>query len=430
MKAAAFVDLDADGYADVLAAMRSGGLRAWRNPGRNGGAFAESTAEMGLDNEAIPAETPGFFALGDFNDDGRVDVFFAVGQGLLLVQGDSGRFTPRETEFYGAFKSGRDREAGWSGAGGFAPIWREDSLDLVFPMEVSLSVWTLQRGKLGDVSAYGNEINEGVTAGLATLAEDLNMDGYVDLYTTSWSPDRGNTFYTNRGYGSFMNPFNYAAEGFAGSANDVGAWGTAAGDIDGDGATDLLLGGTDGKLRVVRNLSLELGRRQAHPRPIRQWKVLIDAAVLSVRVRDRVGAVGARVRVYGVDGRFIMQRQVGLHALTGCSSPTACEVVLRHPGKHRVEVRLTDGTVRSWMIDAEPRARMVLDTRATPTEPVGEATGEGAVGEGLPKLTTAPAETPSPAGSIWTVMGVLCGVGVLVAAAAWVMLRRKNRGRA
>jgi hypothetical protein len=58
------------------------------------------------------------------------------------------------------------------------------------------------------------------------------------LYTLSWSRKKGNSFLANRGYGSFMNPFNYETEGFEGSAHDFGAWGAAAGDIDGDGAVD------------------------------------------------------------------------------------------------------------------------------------------------------------------------------------------------
>ena len=59
-----------------------------------------------------------------------------------------------------------------------------------------------------------------------------------------------NQFHTNRGYGSFMDATLYNDAAF-GDAHGKGAWGAAAGDINGDGMNDLLLGHVDGSITVM-----------------------------------------------------------------------------------------------------------------------------------------------------------------------------------
>ncbi|MEX0653732.1 MAG: VCBS repeat-containing protein [Phycisphaeraceae bacterium] len=355
--AAAFVEIDGDGRPDVVISRRSRGLSVYRNPAAPGRSFADITAELGLDRPGLGGSTSGYFAPGDFDGDGRTDLYLGAGTGLILVQREPGRFATLEHD--GQFQfTGDQTQTPQTGAGGFAPLWAPDRMDLVAACQSHLVLLSHRDGQGMSVAGYGNEIQQMTSDQLATLPADLNADGTVDLFTLSREPGTANIFHANRGYGSFMAPENYLTyDAFPGEGYDRGAAGAAAGDVDGDGAEDLLLAGADGVLRLWMNGALE--HREAGEAATTQQRTLARTALLNIRLDRPRGVVGATVRLERGD-EVVALRPVGTTVLTGCRGPDAVSLAVREPGEHRLIVRYADGHERSVTLTLESGGRHAI----------------------------------------------------------------------
>jgi len=197
---ASFADLDADGAPDLLLAMDWGPVRLFRN---EGGRFREITADAGLDSLVGRWNA---IAPGDFDGDGALD-FVATGWGANLD------VPPRYSVFLGDF----DRNGSFDvleavrDSAGWRPLRRLD--------EVVRGLPTLNRLSF---AAYRD----------ATLTDLLGSDGEpaarVDVR------ELRHTVFLNRG-GRFE-PHPLPPE-----AQRSPALGVAVGDLDGDGAEDLVL---------------------------------------------------------------------------------------------------------------------------------------------------------------------------------------------
>lgn len=351
VRVATFADLDGDGWVDVLVSRQGGGLRAWRNPGAAGGAFADASAACGLDT--LAAQGDGLVTLGDWNLDGRLDIYYAAGKGRLLVQGGDGRFAS-------TFEGGPDLQSapGRSGAGTFAPLWRQDRLDLAIPGDSDLVLYTADdAGQPEDVVSYGNEIALQGTNQLATLVEDLDMDGYADLYAFPRN-DRRSNYHCYRGYGSFMKSELYRREFMPGEAYLTGAGGVVAADIDGDKANDLIVAGFDGRLSLVRSTCLA-GRADVDESALWHERKIAGASLIAISVAGQ-GAHGARVTVADAAGKVVTMRLLGFPVLTGCSTPSRTVLAVREPGEHTVTVRYTDGVEKQAKVSLTNAARLDL----------------------------------------------------------------------
>jgi hypothetical protein len=356
LKSSAFVEINGDGYPDVVISKIGGGLHVYLNPGAKGGVFTDATQSAGLADKQASPDGNGFFAPGDFNGDGRTDLFYAVGKGLLLAQGADGKFAAvfHDPDF--DFTTDGKAE-GLTGACCFAPLWRPDRLDLIATGQYRLH-WV---GKLGealcDLMPYGNEIWEGTDSMLPVIAEDLNADGNVDIYAGSRAVHR-NAIYGNRGYGSFTTPVLHKPGIFPGEANQRGAWGLAAGDAKGDGTNDLLLGGADGSLVLIPNNVL--ADRKPTENPTLAERVLARTKILTVHVRGKVGVLGAVVTLADDKGRVVGMRVIGSNVATGCRGPDTVNLAVRQPGAYTLTVRFSDGHVQRQPVDLtkEPHVTM------------------------------------------------------------------------
>jgi hypothetical protein len=257
------------------------------------------------------------------------------------------------------FSTDGERDTGRTGAACFAPLWRGDAFDLMVPQESVCALLTNHRGHVADVTHAGNELADASFRMLAALAEDLNADGHVDLYVLSSSDSQPNCLYVNRGYGSFMQVEKYKRDIFPGEAARIGAWGAAAGDVNGDGANDLLLGGVNGKLTLLVNDTLSL--RKGVENPTRQDRKLLATCIVSARVSGRIGVLGARVSLADAAGRVVGLRQIGSSVLTGCRGPDTVNLAVREPGRHVLTVRFSHGLLRKWELEVGEEARIVLN---------------------------------------------------------------------
>jgi len=336
---ATFEELDGDGWPDVLAATTSG-VRVYLNPGKPGAPFVDATANLGLDRPECGAGQGGMVSSGDWNGDGRCELFVAVGAGLFLSRDAAGVFQPRSHQLDLEIKSA---DGARSGGAAMGPIWSRDAMSLLVPRHAGFSLIVERAGKLEDFIGYGNETSEPSDKQLWTLAEDLNADGEVDLYTASGSAGSSDVYHLNRGAGSFMRPEKYGAI-FPGPGYKAGSWGVAAGDVDGDGAIDLLLGGSDGTVNLLLNAALD-ERQHLEESAVPTLVKLAQAHTLAITVKGPRGVVGATLSIADDQGRIVAVRRLGTNSVAGSWSGGPLQVTLRDAGSYTLTLRRSDGRV-------------------------------------------------------------------------------------
>jgi hypothetical protein len=357
LKTASFVELNGDGYPDVLASVTGRGLRVFVN--QQGKGFTEATQQMGLDR--LCGTGTGFVTTGDWNGDRRSDLFYAAGQGSLLVQDARGVFQAVQHDIAFKFTVGMDSTPGNTGAGVFLPLLSPDQMDLLVPLEDGWLTIANRQGRPVDVTPWGNEISEGSNDHFSSVAADLNLDGHVDFYTVSAAANGHNRFIVNRGYGSFMlaSVHKHYGHMFNGPAHERGGLALAVGDIDGNGAPDLAIGNQHGAITLILNDTL--AARTPIDHPPREVKVLQETRLLTVRVLGSKGVVNAGLRVRDEHGNLVARRDLTRNTSAGSCGPNHVCLALRHPAPYQLEVTYADGLVRKQPIDLTTQSRLTVN---------------------------------------------------------------------
>jgi hypothetical protein len=252
------LDFDGDGWPDVLVANDAKPNHLWIN--QKDGTFKEEAVQRGLATNVMGrAEANMGIAVGDVNGDGLLDVFvthLTEETHTLWAQGPPGYF--RDVTGRSALGLGGARSTGFGTA--LADFDNDGHLDLVIA-------------------------NGRVARGTRTPHADLDP---------FWHPyAERNLLFAGKGDGGFLNLSRHAPAlcDWPGVARAI-----LVGDIDNDGAPDLLVTTVAGRARLLRNVAPRRGG----------W--------LTCRVTDpalKRDAYGAEVTVVTADRRFVAAVQPG-----------------------------------------------------------------------------------------------------------------------
>lgn len=231
---ALFVDLDHDGDLDLLllANIRS---VVYRN--NLDGTFTEATAAFGLGIGARDA------AFGDFDGDGRVDMFVAGAADALLHNGGARRFS----DVTAASALPRDERSRAVASGDYN---NDGFIDLfILNADGSAATFWLNNGNgtfsRDDRSNAGTQTLRSTTGSSATFV-DYDNDGWLDLVVGGPSKV---VLLRNDGTGRFVDRSSLIPA----TARTAGASMVAATDFDADGDQDLMLVDGAGAPRILRN---------------------------------------------------------------------------------------------------------------------------------------------------------------------------------
>ncbi|HKG94549.1 MAG TPA: FG-GAP-like repeat-containing protein [Gemmatimonadaceae bacterium] len=235
---AVLVDLDHDGDLDLLL-LASGGRVVYRN--NLDGTFAEATAGFGMGGPGVPRDA----AFADFDGDGRVDLFVAneSGSDALLRNGGAQRFADVTAP------SGLTNDGG-SGAAAVGDYDNDGFLDL-FVARASGGEPALWRNGGGGTFARDRRSAAalrlaGSAAVLTATFVDYDNDGWLDLVVGTAA---GVLLFRNDGAGRLLDRSAVVAE----RVRAAGASAIAVSDVDGDGDEDLWLLDAAGAPRLLRN---------------------------------------------------------------------------------------------------------------------------------------------------------------------------------
>jgi len=339
----------------VVVSREDEGLSLYVNPGASSGAFEDLSESARLTGEECGAGQTGYFETCDWDLDGRGDLIFVSGPGLLLWQNGSGEFEPFDI-------AGQDSNyAGGTAAFGMIVRPGVSSAYLVAGDQKILACE--DSGNLVDVTRWGNEIQDPVSGMLMVLAEDLNCDGTVDLYAAGKAKGVSSFYVANRGYASFMLPEKYMSSKIIPPVvYNQPAWGLAAGDVNGDGAPDVLVGGLNGEVSLLVNETLKNRPDKADVSTTGDVRKQIQTRMFTIRCRADKGVLGSRLSLIDKEGRAVTHRWIGTNVGVGCCCPGEFTLAVREPGSYTLRLRLADGSTQEQEItvdDKTPRHQVL-----------------------------------------------------------------------
>jgi hypothetical protein len=274
----AMLDLDDDGWLDLVTLngteLEPGGRRARTWPAgqaprirlyRNArGRFVDATASSGLDRVGWASSV----CAGDADGDGRVDLFVtAFGRNALYRNAGQGRF--EDVTAKAGLDAGRDR---WGSGCSFLDMDRDGDLDLFVANYLALDLATAPEpgqgpnctwkglpvncgpkglptdtnllyrnngdGTFTDVSTASGVARVTGRYSMTAAAADLDDDGWIDIYVATDSTAA--ILYRNNHDGTFTDVALPSGAAYNELGSPQAGMGVALGDIDADGALDIL----------------------------------------------------------------------------------------------------------------------------------------------------------------------------------------------
>ena len=204
LTAATFIDFDGDGHEDILLANGFMGLRLYRNravaissapdAANTQPLFEEVSDKLGLGTWGAASSVKGdHLAIADVNGDGRPDVLYSAGSGVLLLNTPAG-FVPAQNSGL-SFK-----------AGGIAPIFANLTggklADLFVPQPDGCRVYRNNGdGSFTDITAQSGDLASLKANATSAAFADFAGRGTADLFVGCLNGS--NRYYRNNGKGQF-----------------------------------------------------------------------------------------------------------------------------------------------------------------------------------------------------------------------------------
>ncbi len=338
---AAWLDYDGDGRPDLLLGNGFHGLRLYRNKGKAEPLwFEDVSARVGLGPDGIGGSLKGdSLTVCDVNGDGRPDVLYGAGTGLLLLNTPDGFKEAKDSGI--VFKPGRVGPV-------FGDFDGDGSPDLFVPQEGTSKLFRNDgKGHFRDVTAAAGDLAKPLGCATCAAWGDFDNDGHLDLIVGCL---RGpNHLLRNRGDGTFED----ATEAMGLHQRLFNTQAVCFVDLNQDGALDLVFN-NEGQDSVVL-----LGNKEAiaGKRTPVTLQVAGTAGVIGsqVKVTDKQGKVQGTTSVSGGDGRGGQAAPLARFALD--------------PGTYTVEVRYSSGLRRAKeIVVAATPLRGVIDDQTPKVE--------------------------------------------------------------
>jgi hypothetical protein len=314
-------------------------------PVPQGKAFVDVSDKVGFGPEGIAANVKGdTLTVRDVNGDGRPDILFGAGTGMLLlnVLGDAG-----ENIFTLAKDSGIVYAPGKVGPV-FGDFDGDGFPDLVIPYKGGIKLFKNDgKGRFTDVTAKTGDL--GKFTGWATSAAwgDFDNDGHLDLVVGCL---RGpNRFFRNKGDGTFEDATDQIGLG----QTIFNSQAVALVDLNNDGILDMVFNNEGQDSVVLLGSHGMAGKR----------------IPVTLNVTGKDGITGSRVQVTDKSGKVVGVQEIsGGDGRGGQHGPVARFTL--EPGLYRVSIRFTSGLTRTSDITVgnDPIRRKLDDQEQPKTE--------------------------------------------------------------
>lgn len=330
-----WIDFDNDGRLDLYASNRAGSNQLYRN---EGGHFVKAGGEGGV-NDLRPTVGSCWF---DYNSDGRLDLFLANQSGATdaLWRNDGGGVFVDVAPTLGMDQPGRDRSEGGVGCA-IGDYNNDGNLDVfVAVYGANLLYRNNGDGSFSEVAAEAGVDNDGHAVGAAW--GDYDNDGHLDLFVATYEGEPGaqtplNLLFHNNGDGRFTQVLS--KDGLLNAADHS----VEFVDYNADGALDLAVtrgyGSVGGHLLFRNDLNAEARGRSLSVTVLdASGRVVVPGA--EVRLFDQAGRIIASRQV-PTGGGYNAQSAIPVHFGLKTLEPLTVEVTYMIPTGSKVQ-RVTD----------------------------------------------------------------------------------------
>lgn len=238
-------DFNGDGKMDIVSATSGTGVNVWINNG-DGSFGSSSVLNVGAGSQSQRVE------VGDFNQDGKLDILTAStgtgGKMFLFTGTGSGTFSSAQT-----IGISTNATVGWLAIG---DVNNDGKLDVYFGDESGSSRAGILLGNGDGTFRLSQSFNTDGNLQRQGQFGDLNNDGIIDI---AYMMSSGNLMVRfGRGDGTFSNSTSYSmgnSSSYVLALKDIDGDGYLDAVSTGDGGVAIRLGNSDGTFRSVTNIT-------------------------------------------------------------------------------------------------------------------------------------------------------------------------------